>query len=158
MPVASDQENLSAEQRTGDDGLSRPVDWDAVRADYVDGPLTVTAVEQKYGITRTQLYWMRDKKGWPRRNAGHASRATLIKRLMKLLEKQIAELEDDMAKPDRTVSDKEVALLGNLTRNLEKLTELDRKERGPGKPARNATEIEALRKKIVARLNELKKG
>ncbi len=153
MPVAPDQMNVKPGDQTRGEA-----DWDAVRLDYVQGAMTVPEIEDKHGVTRTQLYWRRARENWPRRNAGHASRATLIKRLMKLLEKQIAELEDDMAKPDRTISDKEVALLGNLTRNLEKLTELDRKERGPGKPARNSAEIEVLRKKIAARLSELKKG
>lgn len=81
-------------------------------------------------------------------------RPALISRLFKVLEKQIQLLEENMASP----GDKEVALLGTITRNLEKLIDLDRKE-GDGKTdKRRSREIDDLRQKLVARIDQLRKG
>lgn len=80
------------------------------------------------------------------------SRADLIRRLYRLLERQIAHMETQMTDP----GDKEVAVLGNLTRNLEKLIELDQKEKGRRGTRKGRADIDALRQKLSRRIAELK--
>jgi len=80
-------------------------------------------------------------------------RSKLIKRLFKVLEGQITQLEkNNMANS----GEKEVALLGLITRNLDKLIDLDQKEGGnkPSKKRRN--EFDELRKKLSERIEHLK--
>lgn len=81
-------------------------------------------------------------------------RPALISRLFKVLEKQIQLLEENMASP----GDKEVALLGTITRNLEKLIDLDRKEDGGKTDKLRSREIDDLRQKLVARIDQLRKA
>ncbi len=79
-------------------------------------------------------------------------RSKLIRRLFKVLEGQITQLEtNNMAQS----GDKEVALLGVITRNLDKLIDLDQKEntRKPNKKRRR--EFDDLRKKLSDRIEHL---
>ena len=80
-------------------------------------------------------------------------RSKLIKRLFKVLEGQITQLEkNNMAGS----GEKEVALLGTITRNLDKLIDLDQKE-GANKPSKKRkSEFDELRKKLSDRIEHLK--
>ena len=77
-------------------------------------------------------------------------RPDLIRRLFQVLEKQITRLETDMANP----GDKEVALLGTITRNLEKLIDLDQKESGRKPDRRRSKNFDDLRQKLTARIEQ----
>lgn len=128
------------------------IDWIAVRADYEARKMTVLALVAEHGVGRRALYDRVRDQGWRRRSAIRPSTRTgLIGRLYRLLERQIRELEMNTGE----FGDKEATILGNLTRNLEKLAELDRKEKG-GKPAmRKLTDIAVLRKKLAERIDRL---
>ena len=85
------------------------------------------------------------------------SRKLLIGRLFIVLEKQIERMENTM--PD-TANDKEISLLGQIVRNLEKLVEMDTRqnslpEDGQKGKASNSKKIQALRTKIYERLTGL---
>ncbi len=82
------------------------------------------------------------------------TRSALIKRLFHLLERQIAQLETNMD----DFGDKEVAVLGSLTRNLEKLIELDLQEKSRSGKRTRRSDIDALRKKLADRIEQLKKA
>lgn len=82
------------------------------------------------------------------------TRSALIKRLFRLLERQIAQLETNMTDP----GDKEVAVLGNLTRNLEKLIELDLKEKSRSGKTAKRTDMDTLRQKLADRIEQLRKA
>lgn len=80
------------------------------------------------------------------------SRRMLIKRIERLLEQQIEKLEQGTVEQS---PEKEVALLGNLARTLEKLMDLDEKQK-PMKPAsKQGKEIEQIRKQLADRMNAL---
>lgn len=80
-------------------------------------------------------------------------RTALIKRLFRVMEKQITKLENDMADS----GDKEVALLGSITRNLEKLIDLDQKEHGRKPDRRRTRALDDLRQKLTDRIEHLRK-
>jgi len=78
-------------------------------------------------------------------------RARLIRRLFKVLESQITLLENNMSES----GDKEVALLGVITRNLDKLIDLDQKERA-NKPSKKRTkDLDDIKKKLSDRIEHL---
>jgi len=79
-------------------------------------------------------------------------RSKLIRRLFKVLEKQITQLEaNNMANS----GDKEVALLGVITRNLDKLIDLDQKETARRPNKRRTREFNELRQKLSDRIEQL---
>ena len=80
------------------------------------------------------------------------NRTLLIERLFCVLEQQIALLENDMANH----GNKEVTLLGTITRNLEKLIDLDQKERERKPNKKRSRELNELRQKLSDRIEHLK--
>ncbi len=139
-------------------------DWEAVRADYLARDLTLEQICRRHGLSRSSLIRARSRFGWPMRRAASAemaggeepgpARKRLISRLFLVLEKQVECMENRIA---GEADDKEIALLGHLVRNLEKLVELDRKQQddGPGKTRPPSPEMQMLRKKLSRRLDQL---
>ena len=81
-------------------------------------------------------------------------RVALIKRLFRVLEQQIRQLETDMASPGA----KEVTLLGTITRNLEKLIDLDQKEHERKPDKKRSRELDELRQKLADRIEHLRQN
>jgi len=76
-----------------------------------------------------------------------------------VLEKQIERMENTMVED---IEDKEIALLGQLVRTLEKLVDLDSKQldvadKTPQKTQSESREMIALRKKLSQRIGQLEK-
>lgn len=113
--------------------------------------LTLDAIADKHGITRSALSWRVKRHLWSMRNRSPATdRGQLIGRMFRVLERQIVQLETQMTK----TSDKEVALLGTMARTLEKLMALDgSKTKALSKQPRR--DIQALRNKLAERLDRL---
>lgn len=85
------------------------------------------------------------------------SRKLLIGRMFVVLEKQIERMENIMPE---NADDKEIALLGQLVRSLEKLVELDCKHQGLTKDTlksetKNSRQMQDLRTKLNQRLHQL---
>ncbi len=75
----------------------------------------------------------------------------LISKMFRLLDRKITQLEMTMDEP----VDKEVAVLGSLTRSLKDLIELDLKEKSrTGKKTRRG-DMDALRQKLAERIEQL---
>ena len=129
------------------------IDWLAVRADYEARSKKVTDILQEYGIISDDLYARIECEDWRRRTKTHApTRHTLILKLFRILERKIEQVETTMDQP----LDKEVAILGNLTRNLEKLIELDDVEKSRRGHRTKRADIDAMREKLVRRIEQLK--
>lgn len=129
-------------------------DWEAIRAEYEDRKVTVTDLMVRHKISRTRLYGEAARRGWKLRRPGAvASRRTLIYRMRRMLELQIAHMEMHMTGFD----EKEVALLGNMARTLEKLVELDEKGQTKKSENKRSKEMTQLRKKLADRIDHLKK-
>ena len=78
----------------------------------------------------------------------------LIRRLFHVLEQQIEQLEKDMT----SHGSKEVTLLGSITKNLEKLIDLDQKERERKPNKKRSRELSELRQKLSDRIEHLKQN
>ena len=100
----------------------------------------------EYDIISDDLYARIETEDWRRRTKPHSpTRQTLIVKLFRILERKIEQVEMTMDQP----LDKEVAILGNLTRNLEKLIELDLMEKSRRGTGTKRADMDAMRDKLV---------
>lgn len=134
-------------------GLKKPAtNWAAIRHAYETSPETVADICVHYGVTVSALQWQRKHHHWPRRNGSVAlQRPDLIARLFRVFEQKLDELEGQMGQ----TGEKEVQLLGNLARTLEKLIELDTREAIPKSNEHRPSDMADLRKKLTQRIGQL---
>jgi hypothetical protein len=130
------------------------VDWAAVRDDYESKNGTLPQIYERHGITAGQFRGAFKRGKWSRRNRRQVDRSALIEALYRALEGQIMRL-GSKAKPTDI---KEVALLGNLARNLDKLIDLERADAAGKSGTPETAEMRNIREKLAKRINELTKG
>jgi hypothetical protein len=129
-------------------------DWVRVRHGYEVGRMTIKALCTKYGVTADAIQQERERSGWRRRRIATPNRSSLINRMFRLLDRQITQLEETMAKS----GDKEVAVLGNLARTLEKLIEIDDAEQPKRSTKAHSKDMQDIRRKLEKRIDDLTKG
>ena len=107
--------------------------WSEIRTAYLGSGLTVAAIAEAYGITTDRLWSKARRDGWPKRRdparaaAEPIDHRTLVGRLFRAVERQIAEIErrfSGSAPP--TLEEKDARTLGALARTLELLIGLER--------------------------------
>lgn len=135
--------------------------WACVRLDHEVGKLTHDELVAKHGVTRSALKYRIKRDLWARRKSSSAvDRPMIITRMFRVLELQVADLEmemADMARGSRRSGEKEVALLGKMAGNLDKLMELDR-EAGEGRRTRQRTkDMQDIRNRLIERIEQLKR-
>jgi hypothetical protein len=130
-------------------------DVPAIEHDYYSD-LTLQAVAHKHGMSIRKLYRMRDKLGWPKRRDGphEVDRLQIINRMFRLLERQIITVEATM----KDVTDKEVAVLGNLVRTLEKLIDIEKAQAPKVTTKAHSEDMHDIRKQLEKRINDLTKS
>jgi len=129
-------------------------DWAAIQSAYEAGQISVGAICQKHAMSKTVLYAAVHEGGWIMRTAGApVQRQALITRLFKVLDRQINQMETTMTK----TGDREVSLLGNLAKTLEKLIEIEDRERKVRKTPQNSREMAELRSRITQRIDRISK-
>lgn len=129
---------------------------DAVQIDYCGDALTVAQVATKHGLRGDAIYAMAKKHGWPLRRTATAKvhRPELIKRMFLLLDRQISLMEETM----KSIGDKEVAVLGNLARTLEKLIEIEDAQAPKRATKAHSKDMQDIRRKLEKRIDDLTKG
>ena len=110
--------------------------WARVRERYENGMEPVTAIAAEAGITRQALAARARFEGWrlrgsPRRKAG-TTRETLA-RFKALLQQRLTDFEAQIsglsAEANAATSERDIRAMNTLVRTLEKVLELERKER-----------------------------
>ena len=110
--------------------------WARVRERYENGMEPVTAIAAEAGITRQALAARARYEGWrlrgsPRRKAG-TTRETL-QRFKALLQQRLSDFEAQIsglsAEANAATSERDIRAMNTLVRTLEKVLELERKER-----------------------------
>jgi hypothetical protein len=127
--------------------------WDAVGLDYAARELTIQQVCSKYDLTLGQFNHANKRLGWHRRNAEPVDRRIIIKRLYRLLSRMLEKLEAEMT----TVSETEVNVLGKLVRSMGKLIDIETATNTATSP-RQTKDMHDIRRKLVERIEELKRG
>lgn len=132
----------------------KPVyDWPAIRADYENESITIDQIVRTYNVSKPTLYKYIEAKNWPKRRPDRpVSRRTLINRMLKMLDFQTIQMEERMTGSD----EKEVSLLGNMARTLEKLIDIDRKDAERQPSVKRSREMIELRQKLAARIDQLR--
>ena len=108
--------------------------WQQARTGYETTTANLNAIAQALGISRTRLIAEARNRGWKLRGTRNSSstRAT-IQRFKDLLQKRLAQLEGEMdaivAEVASAASERDIRPVNMLVRTLEKVLELERKDR-----------------------------
>lgn len=113
-------------------------DWAKLRQDYEEGTRPVAEIAAEAGMSRQKLVRHATLQGWKPRGQAKArtrkpgTRQT-IQRLKSLLQQRLSDLEGQMAELGETAtaasSEREIRSVNTLVRTLEKVLELERKQR-----------------------------
>ena len=107
--------------------------WQQARTDYETTTTDLNAIAQALGISRYRLIAEARKRGWKLRGTGNSSTRATIQRFKDLLQKRLAQLEGEMdaivAEVSSAASERDIRPVNMLVRTLEKVLELERKDR-----------------------------
>lgn len=107
--------------------------WQQARTDYETTTTDLNAIAQALGISRYKLIAEARKRGWKLRGTGNSSTRATIQRFKDLLQKRLAQLEGEMdaivAEVSSAASERDIRPVNMLVRTLEKVLELERKDR-----------------------------
>lgn len=124
------------DEMSGGDEPAAAVDWLRLRREYEAGERPLAEIAGEAGINRQKLSLLARREGWKLRTASRgkseATRET-IRRLKSLLQQRLGELEGQIAtlgaEATAASSEKEIRSINTLVRTLEKVLELERKDR-----------------------------
>ncbi len=108
--------------------------WQQARTDYETTTTDLNAIAQALGVNRAKLIAEARARGWKLRGARNSgsTRAT-IQRFKDLLQKRLVQLEGEMdeiaAEVSSAASERDIRPVNMLVRTLEKVLELERKDR-----------------------------
>ena len=130
--------------------------WQQARDDYENTEKRLDLVAEVLGITKFKLVIEARRRGWKLRNHkknSNGTRATIL-RFKELLQKRLGELENQIGQIGEEVSsatsERDIRAVNMLVRTLEKVLELERKDR-----AHRARKIKERRKFDDADRDEL---
>ena len=147
---------LGNEMNNADEQPAGELLWQQARDDYENTEKRLDLVAEGLGITKFKLVIEARRRGWKLRNHkknNNGTRATIL-RFKELLQKRLGELENQIGKIGEDVSsatsERDIRATNILVRTLEKVLELERKDR-----AHRARKIKERRKFDDADRNEL---
>jgi len=107
--------------------------WQQARTDYETTTTNLNAIAEALGISRYRLVAEARSRGWKLRGTGNSSTRATIQRFKDLLQKRLAQLEGEMdaivAEVASAASERDIRPVNMLVRTLEKVLELERKDR-----------------------------
>ncbi len=141
--------------------------WVEIRAAYEGSDLAVGAIARAYGLNPDRIWRRARREAWSARRgattgrrepAAPVDRATLVARLFRAVERQIAEVERrfDGTAP-ASLEEKDARTLGALARTLELLIGLE-KQAGRDADDEPEPDIDAFRLDLAHRLESLRRA
>lgn len=124
----------------------RRPDWDAIRAEYEGRTFEPAMICTRHGITISQLRYRRQCEGWLSQRERKPKEAVLVARMLKVLERQIRDLEMATDEP----VEKRTNTLATQVKTLDKLIELGAAERNVEPASRK--DMNDIRSKLALRL------
>ena len=156
---------MGEEMNGGGDEPPGPVDWARIRQDYETGVKTVAALAAAAGLCSWQELAQRAKReGWKRRHPARPKAKNTrdtIGRLKQLLQQRLADLEGQIGhigeQATAAESERDIRAMNTLVRTLEKVLELERKDRAARAKRRRhrRDNLDAERDALSARLEAL---
>ena len=132
----------------------RPMEfWERVGIDYAANELTILQLRAKYELTKGEFDYAKGQLGWGRRKTPQVNRRLIIKRLFRLLDRMLEQLEAEMT----TTGEKEVTILGRLVQSMGKLIEIETATNTEATP-RETKDMHDIRRKLVERIEDLKRA
>lgn len=128
----------------------KPPDWDAIRLEYEGREFLPAVICKRHGITSAQLRYRREMEGWLSARARPPRQDDLVARMIKVLEKQIRQLEKAVTDP----IEKQANVLATQVKTLDKLIEMGAAKRNAEPASRK--DMTDLRAKLVKRLDQFK--
>jgi hypothetical protein len=135
-------------------GNADDIDWAPIRRDYEAGVMTRNAVARKHEITLGQIEQRARSSKWLRPNSAVLDRHILIFKLLALLERQIDQVDGMMNKGGA----REVSVLTNMVRDLEKLIAIEKAEAGQAPEGSQSKDMRDLQRKLEKRINAITKA
>ena len=123
-------------------------DWAVIREEYEGKQFLPKVICKRYGITAAQLRHRRQKEGWPPIRARAPRQDELVTRMLKVLDKQIRQLEEAVSEP----IDKQAKVLADSIRSMEKLIEMGAAKPNVEPPTRK--DMTDLREKLARRIEQ----
>jgi hypothetical protein len=120
--------------------------WSAVRQEYEERLFDPKVICVRHGITNAQLRYRRESEGWLSVRARVVRKDDLVPRMLKILDKQLRQLEASVKDP----IDKQANVLGTMIKNLDKLIEMGAAKPNADPPTRK--DMTVLREKLVQRI------
>lgn len=127
--------------------------WNAVEIEYRGGT-KLTEIYAHFELTKGEFDTRRDAGGWPRRNYAPVDQQRLIRRLFWLVNKHVIQMERNMV----AGGDKDIAVLNQLVGTVGKLIRFELVTTPIGKRQNRTKSLAGIREKLVARIEELKRG
>ena len=186
-PARADRGGTSAPTFRGD-RVAEAIDWEAVHHDFLHSGLSQARIAERHGVSVSMLRKRRDEAGWERvapvarlaRPSGSSGgsgstekrRGRIVKRLCKLLDAKMSEIETRMAENDgrpqsAAEAEREARNLNSLARLYAKLVEMDEAKSAQEKAARggkdrnktqDGADADRLRRDLAGRLARLQPG
>jgi hypothetical protein len=124
---------LGNEMSNASESYASDLLWQQARADYETTTTDLNVIAQALGISRYRLITEARKRSWKLRGTGNSSTRATIQRFKDLLQKRLAQLEGEMdvivAEVSSAASERDIRPVNMLVRTLEKVLELERKDR-----------------------------
>lgn len=127
-------------------GQKRQPDWPTIRAEYEGRLFVPKVICSRHGLTISQLRYRRQCEGWLSQRERRPKEAVLVARMLKVLERQIRDLEMSKSEP----VDKRTNTLATQVKTLDKLIELGAAERNVEPATRK--DMADIRSKLAHRL------
>jgi hypothetical protein len=131
---------------TGMASRERQPDWATIRAEYEGRLYEARMICKRHAITVSQLRYRRQCEGWLSQRERRPKEAVLVSRMLKVLERQIRDLEMSKDEP----VDKRTNTLATQVKTLDKLIELGAAERNVEPATRK--DMSDIRAKLAQRL------
>jgi len=131
-----------------DQGTKGTPDWAVIRDEYEGRLFQPAVICRRHGISGMQLRYRREIEGWLTARARPPKRGELVARMLKVLEKQIRQLEAAVDEP----IDKQVKALSESVKTLDILLKQGASQ--PNSVPASRKDITDLRAKLVKRLEQ----
>lgn len=137
--------------------FGRAMKWAAIRFEYEIGT-SPAEISKHYGVSRRQIDYYRQRDGWTKPKDRRWDVSGLVESMLAILGRQVAQMEmrmRDKLRQAATLDENDAGVLTNMAKTLEKLLELQAKQKDATVARKPASNIQELRAKLAERLAQL---
>lgn len=147
----------TADRRMGPETAKRtPDEITAIRDKYFDNTQSLRSIYTAHNMSDHALRRLRREQGWAPRRPRKVTTQSLVRRLLRLVEEHVGELEEQKDRPDRNgLEETEVGALAKTAATLQKLIAMETAHQREAKPrSKRMTETQV---RLAQRLEELRR-